>query len=181
MTSQLKANSTLVSTLVSAFIVFTSLASFPGNAHLMVAQHGTLNVQKTGVFTVLSVPVSAFDNIDDNSDGKLSMAELERHKKAIAQQVETKVSLMVNQQNHVLQGTLLSPVHSHGNPNGPVSQLIVMGRFAVEDIDADLSLNYQLFGIKASEQKMEIVAKHYNTDQQSEFALTPLRHSSSLF
>jgi hypothetical protein len=41
------------------------------HAHLMVAQHGTLNIVDDGVFMVLSLPISAFDGIDDDKDGNL--------------------------------------------------------------------------------------------------------------
>jgi hypothetical protein len=52
-------------------------------AHLMVAQHGTLNVVDDGVFMVLSLPVSAFDGVDDDNDGKVSMLEFNNHRGAI--------------------------------------------------------------------------------------------------
>ena len=44
----------------------------PAQAHLMVAQHGTLNLVGDGVYMVLSLPVSAFAGSDDDGDDKLS-------------------------------------------------------------------------------------------------------------
>ncbi|MGK0269760.1 MAG: hypothetical protein ACI88H_000392 [Cocleimonas sp.] len=48
------------------------------SAHLMVAQHGTLNFKGSGAFIVLSVPISAFTNINDDGDGKLSSSEFKK-------------------------------------------------------------------------------------------------------
>ena len=45
-------------------------------AHLMVAQHGSLNIVGDGAFMVLSLPASAFEDIDENGDGDISMIEL---------------------------------------------------------------------------------------------------------
>ena len=53
-------------------------------AHMMVAQHGTLNVVNEVAFMVLSVPVSAFEGIDDDGDGQLSMEEFTQHRIAMA-------------------------------------------------------------------------------------------------
>ena len=46
------------------------------HAHLMVEQHGTINFTNGGAFLVLSVPVSAFDGVEDDGDGALSAKEL---------------------------------------------------------------------------------------------------------
>ncbi len=51
------------------------------NAHLMVAEHGTLNFVDNNVFIVLSIPMSAFKGVDENKDGKVSIVEFNAHKK----------------------------------------------------------------------------------------------------
>ncbi|WP_413699736.1 hypothetical protein ACLKMH_20465 [Psychromonas sp. KJ10-10] len=48
-------------------------------AHIMIAQHGTLNIHDNIVFMVLSLPVSAFTGIDDDGDGMLSVNEFDTH------------------------------------------------------------------------------------------------------
>jgi hypothetical protein len=50
------------------------------HAHLMVAQHGTLNIVDDGVFMVLSLPISAFNGVDEDSNGKISMLEFNNHR-----------------------------------------------------------------------------------------------------
>lgn len=66
-----------------------------GQAHLMPAQQGTLNVVDNAVFGVLALPVSALDTdgsgasqgVDANGDGRLSAAELQAHAPALRARV----------------------------------------------------------------------------------------------
>ena len=53
----------LISKLTLAVIGFFWL---PAQAHLMEAQQGTLNIIDDRAFMVLSLPISAFEDIDDN-------------------------------------------------------------------------------------------------------------------
>jgi hypothetical protein len=99
-------------------------------AHLMVAQHGTLNIVDDGAFMVLSLPISAFEGVDDDSDGKVSMVEFNNHRGAIVESVGQNLTLSDKDGNLSLQGIMLSPVVPHDAPEEPLSQLIVMGRFS---------------------------------------------------
>jgi hypothetical protein len=70
------------------------LAALPAaQAHLMVAQHGTINIVGDGAFMVLSLPVSALRGVDDDGDGKLSMAEMRAHHGHIVAAVMREVRL----------------------------------------------------------------------------------------
>ena len=62
-------------------------------AHLMVAQHGTLNFVGQSAFMVLSLPISAFKNIDDDGNGAISLTEFNLHRKAIEKSVREQISL----------------------------------------------------------------------------------------
>ena len=54
-------------------VLLLCISTIPvANAHLMVAQQGTLNVVDDGAFVVMSLPISAFSSVDDDGDGKLS-------------------------------------------------------------------------------------------------------------
>ena len=57
-------------------VIFLSSILFSSHlyAHVMVAQHGTLNVVDNDVFMVLSLPVSAFEGVDD--ENLLAIAKL---------------------------------------------------------------------------------------------------------
>ena len=49
----------------------------------MAPQAGTINIVGTSAYIVVAVPVSALPGVDDDRDGSLSPAELERHNRAI--------------------------------------------------------------------------------------------------
>ncbi len=78
--------------------VLLGLAALPAaQAHLMVAQRGTLNIVGDGGFMVLSLPVSAFSGVDDDGDGKLSMAEFSTHRSNIISAVTRDVQMLDEQ------------------------------------------------------------------------------------
>ena len=45
------------------------------HAHLMVTQHGSLNIVDDGAYMLRSFATSSFEGIDDNSDGDISLIE----------------------------------------------------------------------------------------------------------
>ena len=151
------------------------------HAHLMVAQHGTLNIVDDGVFMVLSLPISAFDGIDDDKDGKVSMIEFNNHRGAIVESVSANVTLSGTRGTGYLQGILLSPVAAHGSVEKPISQLTVMGRFTLTDSAEALRFHIGLYGRQADEQVLEMTAIHIRNNQKTVFELTPGASSNVFF
>jgi hypothetical protein len=66
-------------------LILTVPMSPSAQAHLMLAQHGTLNIVDDGAFMVLSLPISAFEGVDDDSDGKVSMVEFNNHRAVVVE------------------------------------------------------------------------------------------------
>jgi hypothetical protein len=151
------------------------------SAHMMVAQHGTLNVVGDGAFMILSLPVSAFEGIDDDGDSKLSMEEFDRHRQAIVEKVTQYVTLSDASGSLSLQGIMLAPVESHDAMSGPASQLIVLGRFALQDPSSPMLFKVGLFGGNATEQLLEITATRKFDSQEQVFELTPTMSVNALF
>jgi hypothetical protein len=151
------------------------------HAHLMVAQHGTLNIVDDGVFMVLSLPISAFDGVDDDKDGKVSMIEFNNHRGAIVASVSDNVTLSGAQGTGYLQGILLSPVAAHGSVENPIAQLTVMGRFRLADSAEALRFHIGLYGRQADEQVLEITAIRARNNQKTVFELTPGASSNVIF
>lgn len=155
-------------------------------AHLMVAQRGTLNIVDDGIFMVLSLPVSAFSDIDDDGDGKMSLAEFSLHRSAIVEAINDGVQLYDQDGVRPLEGMMLSPVTPHDEPESPVRQLVVMGRFLLKRV-ADESLNRSLvfkltlFGTSTTEQEFQVTAKYPEKSKQHKIMLTPKENSSTLF
>jgi len=126
--------------LLSSLVI--SVAIVPHvSAHLMVAQRGTLNFKGDYVFMVLSIPVSAFNNIDDDGDSKMSAAEFTKHRLDIISTVKKNVTLSDNEGTKPLRGLLLSPVASHSSPRDPTDQLVIMGRFSLSNKESNEKSN----------------------------------------
>jgi hypothetical protein len=151
------------------------------HAHQMVAQHGTLNVVDDGAYMVLSVPITAFEGIDSDKDGMLSMEEFTRHRLAIAESVKQNVVLRDLNGSRPLEGMMLSPVPEHETASGLASQVIVMGRFALEDPRSALLFQVNLFGERPAEQLLEITAFRQVDSQEHDFELTPTLSAGMLF
>jgi len=162
-------------------VLLTLIVSTHSFAHVMVAQHGTLNIVDDGVFMVLSLPVSAFEGIDDDQDSKLSSAEFSLHRTAIAKTVKESILLQDKTGKLDLQGMMLSPVTPHHSPKEPAAQLIVMGRFALADVNSELQYQVKLFGKSPTEQVLEITATNKAEKKKHAFSLTAKESNVQLF
>ena len=147
----------------------------------MATQHGTLNIVDDGAFMVLSLPMSTFENVDDDNDGKVSMVEFNHHRVAIVESVRKYVTLSDKAGNLSLEGIMLSPVVSHNSLNEPISHLTVMGRFTLDDLNNALRFQVDLFGTQSDEQLVEITATRNANNQKYAFELTPARPVSPIF
>lgn len=72
---------------MKSLVATALLISTAASAHLMPAQQGTLNVVHDAVFEVVAFPVSAFEGVDDDGDGRLSDAEVATHEQQLTQAV----------------------------------------------------------------------------------------------
>lgn len=142
-------------------------------AHLMVAQHGTLNFLDDSVYMVLSLPASAFSDADENSDDQLSLVEFTEHRTDLIDAVTENVTLSNNAGNLQLNEIMISPVTPHDAPKEPADQVIVMGRFALDDEEDNLQFHIGLFGKQANFQTLEITATRKKENQKQVFELSP--------
>lgn len=77
----------LISTLFT-LMAFT-LATQTAQAHSLPINNGTINVNDNTAYLVLSLPIHALKNVDDNGDGKLSYTEYKTHEQSINKQIES--------------------------------------------------------------------------------------------
>lgn len=155
--------------------------STAGHAHSMVAQHGTLNFIDNHVFLLLSLPVSAFQGIDDDNDGHVSLLEFNAHRKAVSASVEKQIFLTHKQDELLIEGLLLGPSISHTTKNNHIDQISVMGRYTLPSSLTSVALNIQLFGDKKEEKKYEITAKNKKHKLTHKFELTLNSRSIKVF
>jgi hypothetical protein len=157
----------------------------PAQAHLMVAQHGTLNFVGTGGFVVMSLPVEAFHGVDDDGDGLMSMAEMSAHIKDLEAQVQKGLQLMHNGQARPLEAVLLSLSPDDNAPTAPARHLVVLGRFSIADAAGapmptqGLKLRLSLFGNTAVTQQQDITITRGTETQK--MVLAPGREERGLF
>lgn len=164
------------------FALTLNLCTAPwANAHLMVAQHGTLNIVDNGAFMVLSLPISSFKDVDDDNDGKVSMLEFNNHRASIIKTIRKNVRLIDSAGNRPLQGIMLSPVVSHDAPQATPSQLTVMGKFTLDNGDRPLRFHIGLYGTLAAQQSLEITATRKSDNRKHVFELTPKTQEGVLF
>jgi hypothetical protein len=150
-------------------------------AHMMVAQHGTLNIVGDGIYMVLSAPVSAFPEIDDDGDHLMSMTEFQRHRAAIVDSIYQQVVLRDMRGSLPLQGIMLSPVTEHDVPGDKASQLLILGRYSLGEPNGPLHFRAGLFGETADEQVIEMTVTRQSDGLAREFELTPSMPADLLF
>jgi hypothetical protein len=138
-------------------LVLLALLGTPAaQAHLMVAQQGTLNLVGDGAYLVLSLPVAAFQGFDDDGDGRLSARELQAHLPALQAQVRQRVQLLDAHGALPLEGLMLSLSPEDDAPGAPAVQLVVLGRFALADRLAPASLRVQAYGSAPAERELRV-------------------------
>ncbi|PVE41023.1 hypothetical protein H663_019470 [Limnohabitans planktonicus II-D5] len=165
--------------LLTGWMGWLVLMSGAAQAHLMVAQRGTLNFVDAGAFMVLSLPVSAFQGIDDDGDGRLSMAEGHAHWRDIEEQVRAGVQLVSEQGAAPLQGVFFNLSPPDDAPAAPASQLVVMGRFAWSSGLQGGRFGVRLFGTQAGETSLQITVTRGGDTQL--LTLSPERAEMAVF
>lgn len=134
--------------------VFCALAT-SANAHLMVAQTGTLNVRDNGSYLMVSVPVSAFPGLDDDGDGRCSEAELARHHAQLVPQGRAGLQLFDAHGPLALEGVLFNLSAVHGT-SATAEHLVMMGRFKASALRSDYRLRTGLFGQHAGQGELRL-------------------------
>ena len=166
--------------LLTVSLLLGTVFSTQANAHLMVAQHGTLNFLDDSVYMVLSLPSTAFDAADDDKDGLLSLTEFSTHRTELINIISEHVSLSTKKKKLSIEGLMVSPVTPHDAPKNPANQIIVMGRFVLNDSDAELSFHMGLFGTDEKDQVLEVTASRKSENSQQVFEMSPRKQIMKL-
>ncbi len=165
--------------------LLTVLGMQSAQAHLMVAQRGTLNFVGTGGFVVMALPVDAFAGVDDDGDGLMSMAEMRDHASAIEAQVQRGLRLSNAAGPRPLEAVMLNLSPDDDKPMAPAAHLVVLGRFSLAAADSQtvspssLKLQLSLFGKTAAAQQQNITVTRGNETQK--MVLAPGREVRVVF
>jgi hypothetical protein len=163
----------VVAVLACAFFLGAGTAS----AHLLPAQQGTVNVVGAGVFTVLSVPASSLHGADDDHDGVIDMAELERHESVLRAEIDRRLVILDGSTlaRTVRVDLILSPQHDAAGDRA--DQIVALKHAELGAPPLDLRVRCDLFGARASERALTITATRHpgsGTETETEVSvLTP--------
>jgi hypothetical protein len=158
---------------ITTIFFMISSVIFSSHAHLMVAQQGTLNIVDSNAFVVISLPISAFEGLDANQDGQISMIEFNLNRNAVSQEIADKLMLVNKDKSRQLIDILLSPVQDHHSVDDHFTQLTVMGRFNLEDFPNTFKLKADLFGKTVEEQVLKITMIRAKDKLKQIIQLTP--------
>lgn len=150
-------------------------------AHSMVAQHGTLNFVDTHVFLLLSLPISAFQDLDDNKDGKVSKIEFNAHRKEAGEKVKDNIYLSIKENKLVIEGLLLSASIAHTKDAKHIDQVTVMGRYTLPPEVSIVNFNLNIFSQNRALQLYELTATNIKKNLKDKFQLKPTVNIHSLF
>lgn len=169
MRSMFKSCSTILLILVN--VCFSSSL----HAHLIQSQSGTLSLSDDGVYLALSLPISAFNDVDENKDGDITMIEFNKQRSGIVSRIEQSIILNENGVKIDLKGIMLSPVpvnHKATGKHVKISQVYVMGKFPTEKPSHTLYFRNTLYGTAVSEQTIKMTAIRKMDGEKQKFNVT---------
>jgi hydrogenase/urease accessory protein HupE len=139
-------------------LAFLTLAPLRATAHLIAARQGTLNVVDNSVFQVLSVPVSALNGFDDDGDGLLSAAEMQRHRVTLRAEIDRRYVVRDGDTDGQSKSVdlVLSPEHEARTDRA--AHVVVLKRTEFARPPADLRVFCDLFGTRDEERQLTITA-----------------------
>ena len=126
-------------------------------ADLLPAQNATLTLIDNSVYLVVSTPVSALNNVDDNQDGLLSNAEIEKHTTDIQTQFQNKFNLSDDDRAGKVVLTLVRDPGTSAPPGG-FSYVVVLQRINFPTAPQHLQVTTSLFGTQKGEDKITLQA-----------------------
>ena len=156
-------------------------------AHLMVAQKGTLNLQGDGAYMVLSLPASAFSGIDDDGDGAWSDAELAANQARVHSQLRAGLHLRDAQGPRPIDSITLAPTPADDLTTHAVNHVVVLVRFKLaQPVSPEgdsgvrgMAFRAELFGQTEAERVLSIAVTQGSRKQL--MVLTPERPEQALF
>ena len=150
-------------------------------AHMMPAQQGTLNVLDNAVFTVLSLPLSAFPGNDDNGDGRLSPAEVLAHAAAMQVEIPQRVRLYDGANVGRADFVQVSAEHDERDSlsNAGSTHMLVLMKVSFDAPPRALRIEADVWGMGVGERQLTIKATR-GKDVEA-VVLSPRRNSHRFF
>jgi hydrogenase/urease accessory protein HupE len=159
-------------------MILLGLAAFagPASAHLLPAQSGTLHLTGNTVFGVIDIPAGCLPMADDNHDGLIDGAELQRHRAEIIAVFQQRFHVTSDgDPSHSVIGLML-PQADDGSTAGS-GYVMAMQRITFKTTPRHLTVSTTLFDATSGELGLSV----RNDDQSELVLLTPEHPSQALF
>ena len=162
-------------------VVLAVVCASSAMAHMMPAQQGTLNVLDNAVFTVLSLPLSAFPGNDDNGDGRLSSAEVLAHAAAMQVEIPQRVRLYDGANVGRADFVQVSAEHDERDSlsNAGSTHMLVLMKVSFDAPPRALRIEADVWGMGVGERQLTIKATR-GKDVEA-VVLSPRRNSHRFF
>lgn len=160
-------------------LLATMGSAYEAQAHIMVANKGTVSIKEQNVYVAISVPVSTLSGFDDNHDSLIDATELGRHAGNLRTQIDGRLRINADGTKPIEGLTLLiSPLTGEDTPS-PIDYLVVMSVQRFEKTPVIVSVWTDLFGTAKKDQRIALTATR---EQSEELAvLTPERPQHQFF
>lgn len=131
----------MISRFASLLLVLAAAWQGAAHAHLMPAGQGGVRIDSDSVFAVVSIPVSALKGFDDDGDGRMSLAEMNRHRDSLLAQSAGVLDFRSDGQPAALayQDLLIPHLHEPG-ASAATDEVIAMQRWRWPEPIASLAL-----------------------------------------
>lgn len=163
--------------LIRIFVLFSTLCSTQLSAHLMVDQNGTLNFVEDKAYMVLSVPITAFKNLDTDGNQSISMQEFNLQRQAIVDTIRSHVRLTSKGKAATLDGIRLLPSLEHHDE----IQLVIMGVFDLDGHTSEAQFSMELFNLDSHHSDFTITVKRKSDNFVREIIYTAQNSTNELF
>ena len=151
--------------------ILAALSASSASAHLMPSGRGSLNVTDSGVYMILTLPMSAFEGSDENGDGSVSIAEFNKHRSAIIERMEHAVWLEQGGERLSPKHVMLDPQTSHAGRQSGVFETTILARFP-RNADSPLPAAFGLSAYGPEGEPIEFRASHRALGLTSTFTVS---------
>lgn len=163
----------------AALLLVLGVWASQAQAHIMLANKGTVSIKGQNAYVVISVPVSTLNGFDDNQDKLIDTAELGRHADSLKTQVDSRIKFRADDAAPVEGVTFLLSPQTGESTDDPIDYIVAMSAQRFEKPPQTIEIWTDLFGAAEKDQRLALTASR---DQTEELAvLTPERSQHRFF
>ena len=137
-----------------AIVLFFIGLSAPASAHMLPKGNATLNLKGDKGYLVVSVPASALAGVDDNIDGLLGPAEIDRHRLEIQKQFSDGFSVSSAGKNAPLAFVWVTHPDNGEAEQAPSDYVIVLAGVALSTPPKTVTVKNTLYGTDVDEKQI---------------------------